>query len=212
MDKIKSALLILIFSAGCVLAQQRMTEIHAGILMPKDASNGFIGGFTMGRAIDANLAWGFELDYYVTSYSEETEVPEDPSGQITTDLVITRIENSTRMFPVFFKLIYHNQISPSLDLRFSGGLGYEFMWNSEVNHEKNIDETRHYNGFAWFIGGGISIPISKSSDLYGEVNYHSATLSRDEGKNEEGLPIRTEVDMSGAVIRAGIRIYNFGFF
>ena len=193
-------------------AQKPVSEFHAGILMPQDADNGFIGGITMGRAIDKNLSWGFEVDYYTRSYSEETVVQGSESGTVQTDVITTLIENSTRMFPVFFKMAYTTDISPKLDLRFSGGLGYEFMWNSEVNHEKNIDETRHYSGFAWFAGGGISFPTSQASDLFIEANYHSGNPSRSEGTNPEGLPVRTEVDMSGLMIRAGLKVHNFGFF
>jgi hypothetical protein len=203
--------IIFITLCGILLAQKPVTELHAGILMPSGAQNGFIGGISMGRAIDDNLTWAVEADYYVKTYTEETEVPGGGSGSVDEDLIITKIENSTRMLPVLFKLAYTTPLSPSLDVRFSGGLGYEFMWNTEINHEENIDQTRHYNGFAWFIGGGVSLPISRAADLFIEANYHSGNPSRGEGTNEAGLPVRTEVDMSGAMIRAGIKIFNFGF-
>ena len=205
-------IILLLFSlTGILSAQKPVTELHAGILMPSGAENGFIGGVSMGRGIDDNLSWAIEFDYYVRTYTEETEVPGGGSGTVDEDLIITKIENSTRMLPVFFKLAYTTPLSPSLDIRLSGGLGYEFMWNTEVNHEENIDQTRHYNGFAWFIGGGISLPISRAADFFVEGNYHSGYPSRGEGTNEAGLPVRTEVDMSGAMIRAGIKIFNFGF-
>ena len=205
-------LAVLFMTASMVMAQKPVTEIHAGLLMPQDAENGFIGGITMGRAVDQNLSWGFEVDYYTRTYTEETVIQGPMDGQVQTDLIVTKIENSTRMVPVFFKLAYTNDVSPKLDLRFSGGIGYEFMWNSEMNHEDNIDETRHYSGFAWYLGGGVSFPISKASDLFVEANYHSGYPSRDEGKNSEGLPTRTEVDMSGVMIRAGLKIHSFGLF
>lgn len=203
---------ILLFATSLAWAQKPVTELHAGLLMPNDADNGFIGGIMMGRAIDQNLSWGIELDYYSRTYTEETVIQGPPDGQVQTDLIVTKIENSTRMMPVFFKLAYNNDISPKLDLRFSGGIGYEFMWNSEVNHEASIDETRYYSGFAWYLGGGVSFPMSKASDFFVEANYHSGYPSRDEGKNAEGLPTRTEVDMSGLMIRAGLKIHNFGLF
>jgi len=210
--KITLILGILLLFNSLLTAQQKITEFQAGVLMPKDAQTGFIAGVSMGRAIDQNIAWAVELDYYVTSYTEETTVQGEGGGQINPDQIVTKIENSTRMLPIFFKLVYTSQVSPSLDLRVSGGLGYEFMWNSEVNHEKNIDETRYYHGFAWFIGGGLSIPVSQASDLFAQINYHGGSPSRDEGTNVDGLPVRTEVDMSGVMFFAGFRIYNFGFF
>jgi hypothetical protein len=74
----------------------------------------------------------------------------------------------------------------------------------------NIDETRFYSGFAWQVGAGVSVPMSRNSDVFAEALYLGGTPSKDEGK-ELGLPVRTEVDMSGLMIRLGIRLYNFGF-
>jgi len=58
----------------------------------------------------------------------------------------------------------------------------------------------------------LPFPISRSGDLFAEVSYHAGSPSRGEGENAEGLPVRTEVDMSGIMIRGGIRIYDFGLF
>jgi hypothetical protein len=89
-------------------------------------------------------------------------------------------------------------------------VGYELMWVNEVNYVENIDDTRFYSGFAWQVGAGASIPMSRNSDIFAEALYHGGTPSKDEGK-EFDLPVRTEVDMSGLMIRLGIRLYNFGF-
>jgi len=195
-----------------LVAQTNFTEIHGGILMPSHAKDGFIGGITMGRMVDKNIGYGFELNYYYKSYVEETQVLKQEEGQVTPIEVTTLIDNSTRLLPVYFRLTYNTAISPKLDLRVVGALGYEFMWNSEVDHVAKVDETRFYSGFGWYIGGGIAFPISEAADLMGEIAYHSSYPSRSDGENTDGLPVRTEIDMSGLMLRAGIRIYNFGLF
>ena len=124
----------------CTLnAQSKITEFHAGFLMPEDANTGFMGGISFGRLMDENIGFAFEVDYYGKTYTQETKVPEESQGQVEPTLVITEIEYATTMIPIFFKLLYHSQIGPNLDLRIGGGIGWEFMWNSETNHFLNKD-------------------------------------------------------------------------
>ncbi len=198
--------------AGALFSQTNFTEIHGGILMPAHAKDGFVGGIAMGRMVDKNIGYGFELNYYYKSYVEETQVLKKEEGQVTPVQVTTLIDNSTRLLPVYFLLTYNTAISPKVDLRVIGALGYEFMWNSEVDHMAKVDATRFYSGFGWYVGGGIAFPISEAADLMGEVAYHSSYPSRSEDDTVDGLPVRTEIDMSGLMLRAGIRIYNFGLF
>ena len=211
MQKTTAIILIFIFT-GLVSAQTNFTDLQGGILMPSAAKDGFIGGIGMGRMVDQNLGYGFEINYYYQSYVEETEVLQRDQGQVTPTQVTTLIDNSTRLLPVYFRLTYNTAISPKFDLRIVGALGYEFMWNSEVNNASNIDETRFYSGFGWYIGGGFALPISDKADFMGEVAYHSSFPSRSEGETPEGLPVRTEIDMSGLMLRLGVRIYSFGLF
>ncbi len=205
-------LTIILLLTSSLKAQTNFTDIQGGLLMPSGAKDGFIGGIAMGRMVDKNIGYGFELNYYYKSYVQETQVLKQEEGQVTPVEVTTMIDNSARLLPVYFRLTYNTALSPKFDLRVVGALGYEFMWNSEVNNVINKDETRFYSGFGWYIGGGFAFPISEAADLMGEAAYHSSYPSRSEGENAEGLPVRTEVDMSGLMLRLGIRIYNFGFF
>ncbi len=198
--------------AATLSAQTSFTDLQGGILMPSGAKDGFIGGIGMGRMIDKNIGYGFEINYYYKSYVQETEVLQQDQGQVTPVQVTTLIDNSTRLLPVYFRLTYNTAVSPTFDLRIVGALGYEFMWNSEENNISNIDETRFYSGFGWYIGGGFALPISDAADFMGEAAYHSSYPSRSEGETADGLPIRTEIDLSGLMLRIGLRIYHFGLF
>jgi hypothetical protein len=149
---------------------------------------------------DENLGWAFEAQYFWRTYTQEyTTEPQT---------IVTEIENSTKMLPVMGKIIYLSQIAPSLDIRISGGIGYAFLWNKEANYIEGQEESNSFSGFAWEIGAGISIPISRAADFFGEINYFYSTPSRDAGKTVEGLPQRTEIDMSGLLFRVGVRFYN----
>ena len=209
--KNNTLLIILFLFCTSLLAQDKYFELHGGVLIPKDAKTGFIGGVCFGRMVDQSVGWGIEVNYYRKSYTEEDIYKLPVEGQVEPRIVEIKAENSTTMLPVYFKLSLLTQIASGLDLRLSGGLGYEFMWNSVTDHEQDIDESHYYSGFTWLAGAGLSMPVSGATDLFAEVNYHGGSPSRDAGETAEGYPVRTEVRMSGFMIRGGIRLYSIGF-
>jgi hypothetical protein len=198
----KIAFLLIIFLTiftTSVIGQYTMIEIEGGALMPQDTETGTIIGLSFGRMADENLAWAFEAQYFWRTYTQEYRTD--------AQIIVTEIENSTKMLPIMGKISYLSQIAPNLDLRISGGIGYAFLWNTEANYLVGVEDSKSFSGFAWEIGGGISIPISRAADFFGELNYFYSTPSSEAGKTVEGLPQRTEIDMSGLLIRIGIRIY-----
>jgi hypothetical protein len=204
---------IMVFTAVISLtAQEKFTEFQAGVLLPADAKTGFIGGLTIGRMVDESIGWGIEVDIYRKTYTKETTVDSTATAMVEEHVVQTEIENATTMLPIYFKIILQTQIASKMDLRIGGGVGYEFMWNSESNYRLNKEDSRFYSGFTWQIGGGLSFPMSRASDLFLDLSYHAGSPSRGESENKLGLPVRTEVDMSGFMIRAGLRLYTFGLF
>ena len=208
----KYIIAVVIFLSGTALiAQEKMVEFHAGVLIPKDAKTGFIGGASFGRMVDQSVGWAIEVNYYRRSYTKETTYKQPVEGDVEPVTVVTEAENATTMLPVYLKLVLLTQIAPGLDLRLAGGAGYEFMWNSVTDHKQNIDQSNFYTGFTWLAGAGLSMPISGATDLFTEVNYHSGSPSRNSTETAEGLPVRTEVRMSGFMIRGGIRLYSIGF-
>ncbi len=211
MKHILTILMILIFSAG-IFAQGSFTDFKIGLLMPSDAETGFIGGIGFGKMVDEKVGAGLELNYYGKTFTKETKVAEDPAtiGTTGSSTYVTEIENSTTLIPIMFNVVLVTQAGPNFDLRFTGGVGYELLWVNENNYQDGYEDTRFYSGFAWQVGAGASIPMSRNSDIFAEAMYHGGSPSKDEGK-ELGLPVRTEVDMSGFMVRLGIRLYNFGF-
>lgn len=207
----KTIFILMMLFTATLFAQEKFTEFKAGLLMPSDAKAGFYGGLTMGRAIDENVSVSLAIDVYRRTYTKETTIDTSTLGQATEKEIQTELEHSTTMLPIFFQLHYQGEISPVFNLRITAGLGYEFLWNGVTNYITGKDETRFYGGFGWHVDAGVWYPISRASDFYAEMVYHSGSPSRDEGKTEAGLPKRTEVDMSGIGFRIGLRIYSFGF-
>ena len=210
MQRFRTFLYALFIFAGCTFAQNKMTEFNVGFLGPADAKSGFYGGLNMGRMIDENVGISLGLHIYHSSYTKDSKVGENSNGQITESDYTTEIEQSANLFPLFFQIHYVGPITQLFDLKVTGGIGYELLWNSVTNYSENKDATEFYHGFGWSLGAGVSMPISRASDLFVEAFYHGGSPSRDQGKNEVGLPVRTEIDMSGFGVRVGIRLYSFG--
>jgi len=200
--------------AGVTLmwASDRITEFSVGMLVPADAEKGFYGGLNMGRMVDENVGVSFGFNVYRSSYNKKSQIGEkDNTGQIVVSTKQYELQQSATALPLFFQLHYVGQITPSLDLKVTGGIGYELLWNSITNYVTQEDDTQFFSGFAWHLGAGVSIPISRAADFYGEAFYHGGVPSQDGGKTVEGLPVISEVDMSGLGLRVGVRLYGFGF-
>jgi opacity protein-like surface antigen len=199
-------IIILIFTSAAI-SQHTIFEVEGGVLFPQDTETGTIIGLTAGRMADENLGWAFEAQYFWRTFTKEYTVSET-GGATQQETIVTEIENSTKMLPIMGKIIYLSQIAPSLDIRISGGIGYAFLWNTEANYVENVEESNSFSGFAWQLAGGVSIPISRAADFFGDLGYFYSKPSRDAGTTQAGLPQRTEIDMSGLFVRIGVRFYN----
>jgi len=207
----KTMAMLLILS-GSLFAQSRITEFSVGLLGRTDARSGFYGGVNMGRMVDDKIGVSVGVHVYHSSYTKKSLIGEKtPSGQIVISTQQFELEQNATLIPIFFQLHYVGQITKSLDLRVTGGVGYEFLWNSIQNYVSKQNNTQFFSAFSWHLGAGLSIPISRAADFYGEAFYHGGTPSRDAGKTELGLPVSSEVDMSGLGVRVGVRLYGFGF-
>ena len=207
----KTLLSVLVFSTF-LFAGNRITEFNVGLLSPTDAERGFYGGLNMGRMVDENVGVSMGFNVYRSSYTKKSTIGEkDQSGQIGISTQQYELDQSATAIPLFFQLHYIGQITPSLDLKVTGGIGYELLWNSITNFKTGQDDTQFFSGFAWQLGAGVSIPISRAADFYGEAFYHGGKPSQDGGETVEGLPVISEVNLNGFGIRVGVRLYGFGF-
>lgn len=208
----KTMLIFVLLSVGLLSAQTKFTEFKIGIHNPAGAKSGFWGGLSFGRAVDNNIAVSTSIDIYRSSYTKETTIHkvEITPGVYENEKVVG-LEQSTTLIPLFFNIQYQGPMSRFINLRITAGLGYEFLWNSFQNYNTKEDVTNFYSAFGWHAGAGIAYELSKASDVFAQITYHSGAPSRARGETEEGLPTHKEIDMSGLGLRLGIRIYNFGF-
>jgi len=206
----KGIIILLVFASIIFAQQGKYTEFKVGLLSPKDAEAGFLGGLAFGRSVDQNLGIALEVDVYKKSYKKEERIDTTGIPDISTTDVMLKFEQSAWMFPIFFQFQYLGEITPALHMKVTAGLGYEFLYASYNDYENKREDSFFFHGFAWHVDAGVSYPLSRASDLFGEVLYHGGKPSKAK-KDHNGFPTRTEVDMSGFGLRVGLRVYNFGF-
>ena len=208
---------LLVLPGQDVFAQNRAlnayVEFKAGGLSPKDTGAGNIFGISMGRRIDERLYWGFEANYFRSSYTKSTVVAEFDSGGIQFRERQIELEFATRIISLFLKLDYELRLARKSPLYFRAGSGFggEFIWNDENNFVEDIERRRFFNGFGWELSSGLGVRISSTSILFFDIFYNDAAGRRNNDRNENGLPIFQEIDVSGWGFKFGINIFGLGF-
>lgn len=190
------------------------SEFKAGMLNPKNAKAGWIFSYGTGKTIDETFSWMVDFGLYAKRYSQTTAVDTTSGNQVNEVTVQKELDFSTYLLPIMFKITFDKKMSPSapITLKGSAGLGYQFMWNKEQNYLTQKKESRFYHGFTYEVSFGAGLQMSSSAVLFVETFYHGGKVKRNQSKNEAGLPVWQEVDMSGPGIRFGINFVNFGLF
>lgn len=192
------------------------TEIKGGIFDPqqKGAKSGFIFSYGTGKTIDEAFSWMIDFSLYAKNYTSTAVVDTLPGNQFDEFVVVKDLEISTYLLPVLLKITFDKKIAPRspLVLKGSAGLGYQFLWNREMNYIEKEKKSRFYHGFTYEFSLGAGLHMSSSAILFAEIFYHGGKVKRNRSTTEEGLPTWNEVDMSGKGIRIGINFVNFGLF
>jgi len=196
---------MLAFSVQNSSAQLRFTGIRLGYLDPKGSKPGLVLGMDLTAQVDESVELGLTLNGFRRSYQQVTAIAQQVSaGGIVEQQVQKELEFTTFFVPIMGEAIVH---FGEEDFHFfaNAGLGYEMLWNNENNFIDNKRERRYYSGFVWLAGGGFQYRTGSRSAFIGEVFYHNATVKRDQNKNAQGLPIWSQVNLSGFGFRGGLR-------
>jgi hypothetical protein len=187
-------------------AQIKFTGIRLGYLDPKGTQAGFMLSTDITAQVDESVELGASIGAFRKNYQKTTTVAKNvsPTSGLAETTVQKELEFTTFFVPIMGEAIVHFG-AEDFHLFANGGLGYQMLWNYENNFVDQTKERRYYDGFMWQAGGGFQYRIGSRSAFIGEVFYHSGTVKRDEAKNTEGLPIWSEVDLSGVGLRGGLR-------
>ena len=186
-------------------AQMRLTGIRLGYLDPKGSQAGLMLGMDLTAQVDESVELGITFNGFRKSYEKTTTIAQEVSaGGLIERRVQQELAFTTVFLPILAEAIVHFG-QEDFHLFANGGLGYEMLWNKENNLVQQKRDWRYYDGFTWLVGGGFQQRIGSRSAFIGEVFYHNAIVKRDQTKNSEGLPVWSQVDLSGLGFRGGLR-------
>jgi hypothetical protein len=184
------------------------TSIKLGYFKPKDASSGLLLGFNYAYVIDETVDVGFGADFFRKNYQRDSEVAQTVYEQNVTETTKQRdLEFTTMILPIMATINLKIPISSYTPISYvlSGGLGWEMMFNTEQNYQTDQKSSRFYHGFGYNVSAGILYQIGSRSALLAEVGYNGCKVSRNH-KVEQGLPVWDEVNISGLLLRVGVRL------
>jgi hypothetical protein len=185
-------------------ATQPYIEFKFGQLTPADAQDGIVFGMSTGRRIDDRLFWGFEWDYFYTSYTQISDVS-GSEQQVAIDF-------TTKFLTFLFLISYEARMGPgAFFFRGSGGLGIDMIWDKQQSLTSGTSRTEYYTGFAWQVTGGIGWQISRQGLLFFDLVYHGSEFAEGDVTVIDGLPVINSIDVSGFGFRGGINIIGFWF-
>ncbi|NQS98449.1 MAG: hypothetical protein HQ591_08350 [candidate division Zixibacteria bacterium] len=201
-----------LFSAGAVYAQNSLSYIQIGSFNPKAADSGLIIGFGTAKMVDERVELGISLDIFTKQRTDEERISwEDPVTNVVIDTVITNFESTIYMFPIMAYACVNFPVEFPITPYVSGSIGYTLLWNSYDNYVSGAGETNYYGGFGYRFAVGGMYPLGSKSAFIAELFYNSSKPSHSE-ETAIGLPTRTEVDMSGLGICLGLKFGGFGIF
>lgn len=186
-------------------AQLHFSSIKLGYLNPKDAKSGFIIGAEISDYVDESVSLGLAVNLFRKSFTAQSQVAvqDFPSG-VRETTVQKELEFSTTFLPIMGQATINIPSSGNLGWYAGGGLGYEFLWNNEKNFDTQTSDRRFYKGFAWLVDAGLRYRVGSRSSLLFEAFYHSAAVKRNKTNSPAGLPVWSEVDLSGLGFRFGL--------
>ncbi|MGE5435984.1 MAG: outer membrane protein [Syntrophothermus sp.] len=207
------ALLLIVISCSA-FAQDGSAAFKLGFFNPADADAGFIIGYEGTHRVDENFYIGWSFDWFHRNYTDKklvsdyNQVYPGQGGEVNELRAKTNIHD----LPLMFVLKAEFPVAPRTSAYGTGGFGAEILLINYRNFQNPEQDDFHAAfAFNWRIGAGMSYAISRRSDIFGEITYHSSVPSW-EYQIEDPLThvkrtYEREFDMSGMMLRIGYRFF-----
>ncbi len=201
-----AAVLAVGLASSVATAQFRISALKIGYLNPKDAQPGLLLSSDFTLPIDETTEIGFSTNLFYRNYKKlSTVAAPGYSAGISERTLQQELEYTTLSIPIYAIVNILIPTNRYFGYQLHGGLGYEFLFNKENNYVDQVSERRFYKGLSWLVSAGFHYQIGSRSAVVGELLYHSAHVSRNRSTTPEGLPIWSEVNLSGFGFRFGLR-------
>lgn len=210
----KLIVIIFLISVPGIFAQVNTAAIGLGIFSPSSSGGGFIIGYEGSHYFDKNISFGWSLDWYHKNYIDKNLVNDlnqqdpPPGGGQTNELIAT---TNLHDFPIMIHISGKTLVAPYTQVYLTGGIGAEMLlinYNDYQDPTKSEFQTAF--DFNWRIGFGGIYELSKQTDVFAELAYHSSSPSWTyQTQNSLGVKRTFErvFDMSGVMFRVGFRFY-----
>lgn len=205
-------LLILTMPLTSLFAQRNSAAIKLGYFNPESAEGGFIIGYEGGRMIDRNFELGWSVDWFHKSYVDKQLVHE-LNTYYGTNFLINEIRAKTDIhsIPIMVTMTAFLQMNRRSGFYITGGIGGELLLiNYNDFYNPNEDDLETAFDFAWRAGAGMNFRLGRRSEIFTEVTYHHSEPSWEyEVEDSRGFVrvFEREYDMSGLIVRGGVRFY-----
>ncbi len=184
-------------------------QIHGGFFDPNGVgTNSFAFGFRGGPAVDERIQLGIGLDWYHESEEQRSVV--GTGVQNGRPVTVTRelSRASSDLLPVMAFLQLDLGSGRSLT-PYAGIAGeYQVLFLGATDFQTGADYHATFGGWGWQGWGGVALPLSGRSRLFGEAFYNSGEVGRDVDDPATALTYREIVDAGGVGMRFGL---SWGF-
>ncbi|NQU27034.1 MAG: hypothetical protein HQ528_01955 [Candidatus Marinimicrobia bacterium] len=208
MSKLNFKAIVFLIALITGIANAQIADNHVirvGYYIPQAAKSGMILGYQTGKAVDDRVSYGFSVDLYTRKYVEKVEIDTTGLDLATVNTNRVNIDFSTYMLPIQANVIVNMPVDVSgMSPYVSGGLGFAFLLNRELNYINDEKDTRFFSAFVWNLAGGVSYELGTNSAARFELFYNRALLKGARDKTEAGFPIYDELNMSGLGLRLGL--------
>jgi len=211
MKKIILAVLCTICGTSTIPAQigNRAITLSGGIYSPKDLRTSYIvgGQFTFKFMPLAEI--GIGVDYYGRHETDELILAKDITiGTVKVTEIQTNSEQIIHVVPAHVILMFKFPVLANQYVYLSGTAGYAYLYSKlKAYTPELLVIEKDYHGFKWSIGAGFLYRFSQYYAVSAELSYLISTTSHP--KKMLGPPVNCVVDISGIVLRVGLR---HGFF
>ncbi len=208
----KLILALLLIMSAAAFAQHKLGAVKLGLFSPYATESGFIIGYEGGWYIDDNFSVGWSADWFHKNYVDSRLEKDlnDFYGQINGELNEIRARTNLHSIPLMGTAMGNWEVAPRLRAFVTGSAGIDVLLIFYRNYQNpQEDEFQGAFDFAWRLGGGILYELGQRSDAFVELVYHNSHPSweyevRD---NSRKRIFERKYDMSGLMLRAGVRFY-----
>lgn len=209
----KQIVLLIIFFPAVIFAQHNLGSVRLGVFDPSATGAGFIIGYEGGWYIDNHFSAGWSIDWFNKNYVDQKLVSQfnDFYGP-NSSLNELRAKTNLHAIPIMGNMTISWPVGPRTNAFITGGAGIEVLLIFYRNYENpNNDSFHSAFDYAWQLGGGVSYELGYRSDLLIELGYHNSKPSWDynvtDPQTGRTRVFQRQFDMSGIMLRAGVRFY-----